>query len=78
MCYTLLSANTFDAKQCAAQTTCSASLILSHITNNLGSSGGKTFLQNLRWCPFKISKNIQHHNTKAHAIDRDGQVTFKK
>jgi hypothetical protein len=36
----------------------SASPILSHITgtNNLGSSGGKTFLQNLRSWPFNIKK----------------------
>jgi hypothetical protein len=34
----------------------SASRHFSHIINNLGSSGGKTFLgkQKPRWCPFKI------------------------
>jgi hypothetical protein len=35
---------------------CSASPILSHITNNLGSSGEQIFLHNPRWCPFKIKK----------------------
>jgi hypothetical protein len=43
---------------------CSASPILSHITNNLGSSGEKIFLRNPRWCPFKIKKKIQRLNTE--------------
>jgi hypothetical protein len=35
---------------------CSASPILSHMTNNLGLNGEKIFLRNPRWCPFKIKK----------------------
>jgi hypothetical protein len=36
--------------------------MLSHITNQVAE---KRFLQNPKWCPFKIKKYIQHHNTKA-------------
>jgi hypothetical protein len=41
----------------------SASPIFPHITDNLGSSGGKTFLQNPRWWPFNLKKNVQRPNT---------------
>jgi hypothetical protein len=43
----------------------SASPILTHITNNLGSSGSKTFLQNPRSWRFNIKKDVQRRNTRA-------------
>jgi hypothetical protein len=54
MCCTLFSTSTIGAKHFT--NICRASPILSHITNNLGSSGGQTFLHNPRWLPFKIRK----------------------
>jgi hypothetical protein len=41
----------------------SASPILSGITNNLGSSGGKTFFCEIQ--DLKLKKNAQHPNTRA-------------
>jgi hypothetical protein len=40
----------------------STSPILSKITNNLGSGGGKLFLQNKRQWPFILKKNVQRPN----------------
>jgi hypothetical protein len=44
---------------------CTTSLVISHITNNLGSIGGNTFFGKIQdGVPLK-KKNFQHHNTKA-------------
>jgi hypothetical protein len=44
----------------------SASPILSHITNNLGSNSGKTFFDEIQdGGPLKLKKNVQRHNTRA-------------
>jgi hypothetical protein len=48
-----------------SHTICSASPIHLNITNNLGSSGRKTFFATQDGGPVKLKKNIQHLNTRA-------------
>jgi hypothetical protein len=68
---TLSSANTFGAKQCTALHKKLAALHLFFPTLPIiwALAAEKRFLQNPTWCPFKIKINIQHHSTKALAID---------
>jgi hypothetical protein len=50
-----------------SQPICSASPIPSHITNNLGSSGGETQIHDV--VPLKFKENTRCHNTKTLVID---------
>jgi hypothetical protein len=71
MCCTLSGANTIGAKQCAAQqNNLQRFTILPDITNNLGSSGGKTFFCKIQdGVPLNLKKNVQRPNTKTVAVD---------
>jgi hypothetical protein len=71
MCCTLSSAITFGAEQCTAFHKQLAALHKFFPTLPIiwALVAEKGFLQNPTWCPLKLKKNIQHHNTKTLAID---------
>jgi hypothetical protein len=53
----------------ALYTIFSASPIFSHITNNMGSSGGKTFFAQIQGGgPLKLKKNDQRPNNRARPV----------
>jgi hypothetical protein len=71
MCCTLSTASNIGAWQCAASiNSFQRFTILPNITNNLGSSGGKTFFCKIQdGVPLKLKTNVQRPNTRAIPVD---------
>jgi hypothetical protein len=63
-------ASTIGARQCAALHNLQRFTILLKISNNLGSSGGKTFFCKIQdGVPLKLKKNAQRPNPRAIPVD---------
>jgi hypothetical protein len=71
MCCTLSSTSTIGARKCTTLLTLFDRFqILPNITNNLGSSGGKTFFCKIQDCVLlKLKKNVQDPNNKGIPVD---------